>query len=81
MVVTNLEVFWSQFASVNNLGVSLTAHNSTGKNEKVHSLRVPALKFTGQLVGLKRSNYTFEITISVSMWNLEQFREKLIFCQ
>ena len=32
-------------------------------------------------VGLKNSNYTFKITIFVRMWNLGQFREKLIFCQ
>ena len=34
-----------------------------------------------EAVGLKRSNYTFKITIFVSMWNLGQFREKLIFSQ
>ena len=34
-----------------------------------------------EAAGLKKSNYTFKITIFVRMWNLGQFCEKLIFCQ
>ena len=34
-----------------------------------------------KVVGLKKSNYTLKITIFVSMWNLGQFHENLIFCQ
>ena len=51
---------------------SLTAHNwqkyipkmSLPKNSRV------------QAAGLKKSKYTFKITIFVSMWNLGQFQEK-----
>ena len=32
-----------------------------------------------EIVDVESSNYTFEITISVSMWNLGQFRENLKF--
>ena len=41
--------------------------------EKVHSLHVPAMKFTEEVVGLKNSNYTLKITVSMNMWNLGQF--------
>ena len=34
-----------------------------------------------EAVALSLSNYTCKITTFVSMWNLGQFREKLIFCQ
>ena len=34
-----------------------------------------------EAVGLKSSNYTWKIMIFANMWNLRQFREKLIFCQ
>ena len=34
-----------------------------------------------EAVGLKNSNYTWKIMIFANMWNLGQFREKLIFCQ
>ena len=34
-----------------------------------------------EAVGLKTSNYTWKIMIFANMWNLGQFREKLIFCQ
>ena len=34
-----------------------------------------------EAVGLKSSNDTFKITSFVSVLNLGQFREKLIFCQ
>ena len=34
-----------------------------------------------EAVGLKISNYTEKIMISVNMWNLGQFPEKFIFCQ
>ena len=59
------------------------AHN--WRNEKEYSWYVPAIKFKGmkQLVydGLKSCKYTWKITIFVKMWNLEQYRENLIFCQ
>ena len=32
-----------------------------------------------EAVGLKKSNYTFKITIFLSIWILGQFCEKLIF--
>ena len=32
-----------------------------------------------EAVGLKSSNYTWKIMISANMWNLGQFREKMIF--
>ena len=32
-------------------------------------------------IDLSLSNYTFEIMIFVSMWNLGQFREKSVFRQ
>ena len=34
-----------------------------------------------EAVGLKKSYYAFKTTIFVSMWELGEFREKLIFCQ
>ena len=34
-----------------------------------------------EAVGLKSSNYTWKIMIFANMWNLGQFREKLIFFQ
>ena len=37
--------------------------------------------YRGEAVGLSVNNYTFKSTIFMSMWNLGQFREKLIFCQ
>ena len=60
--------------------LGLTAQ--TGKNEKVHSLHSPDIKFIGkkQLVLYKSSNYTLKIT-NMNMWNLGQFRENLIFCK
>ena len=34
-----------------------------------------------EAVSLKNSNYTWKIMVFANMWNLGQFREKLIFCQ
>ena len=34
-----------------------------------------------EAVGLKTSNYTWKNMFFANMWNLGQFREKLIFCQ
>ena len=37
--------------------------------------------YKNEVVGLKSYKYTLKIKIFVNMWNLEQFRENLIFCQ
>ena len=34
-----------------------------------------------EAVDPESSNYTWKIMIFANMWNLGQFREKLIFCQ
>ena len=72
-------LFVSMFKAVDCL-IHLTAHNwqkwkSTFLTCHCHKIsRV-------ETVGLNKSNYCFKITIFVSMWNLGQFREILIFCQ
>ena len=59
---------------------TLTAHNCQ-KWKRVF-LTCPCHKiYRGEAVGLKSSKYTWKIMIYVNMWNLEQFRENLIFCQ
>ena len=58
----------------------LTAHN--WQKWKSIFLTCHCHKIYGvEAVGLKKSNYTFKNTMFVIMWNLGQFREKLIFCQ
>ena len=49
---------------------------TTGKNEKVRSLHVPAMHdiCREEAVGVKCSNYTYKITIFVNMWNFGQIR-------
>ena len=37
--------------------------------------------YRDEAVGLKSCKNTWKITIFVKMWNLEQYRENLIFCQ
>ena len=37
--------------------------------------------YRDEAVGLKSCKNTWKITIFVKMWNLEQYREHLIFCQ
>ena len=49
---------------------------TSGKIETVDSLHVPAMKFI-EVVCLKSSNYTLNITIFVNTWILVQFRENL----
>ena len=53
---------------------------TTGRNEKVHSLHDPAIKFYGveAVVVLKSAVYTLKITIFVKMWNLGQFGKLVI---
>ena len=56
--------------------VPLMAHN--WQRWKSTVLLYPYHKiYRVEVVCLKRSNYTFKITIFVSMWNLGQFREKI----
>ena len=58
----------------------LTAHN--WQKWKRVFLTCPCHKiYRVESVGLKCSNYTWKIMIAANMWNLGQFREKLIFCQ
>ena len=52
------------------------------KNEKVESRFLTCLChkiYRVEALGLKSFNYTFKVKIFVSMWNLGQFCEKLIF--
>ena len=58
----------------------LMAHN--WQKWKRVSLTWPYHKiYRDEAVGLKSCKYTWKITIFVKMWNLEQYRENLIFCQ
>ena len=61
--------------------MGLTAHN--WQNWKNRFPLCPSTKIDREeAVGLKRSNYTFKkMAIFMNMWNLEQFRENLIFCR
>ena len=58
---------------------ALTPHN--WQKWKRVFLTCPRHEIYGdEAVGLKSCKYTWKITIYVNMWNLVQFREKLIFC-
>ena len=58
----------------------LTAHNLQNWINiflRCHCYRI----YSVEAAGLKSSNNTLRIKIFVTMWNLGQFHEKVIFCQ
>ena len=59
--------------------LSLTTHN--WQKWKRVFLICPCLEiYRPEAVGQKNCKYTWKITIFVKMWNLGQYRDKLIFC-
>ena len=62
------------------MSYELTAHNSQ-KWKRVFLKCFCHKIYRVEAVGLKSSNYTWKIMIFANMWNLGQFREKLILCQ
>ena len=69
-----IKMFWSVRK------IQLTAHN--WQKWKRVFLTCPCHKiYRDETVGLKSCKYTWKIMIFVKMWNLEQYLEKMIFCQ
>ena len=63
-----------------------TTHTTYNSYRLINGSQLAKIKkvdkiYREEAVGLKKSNYTLKITIFVNMWNLEQFRENLIFSQ
>ena len=75
IILFTLLIFWEVFQRD-----PLTAHNWQ-KWKRVY-LTCPCHKiYRVEAAGLKMSNYTWTLMIFANMWNLGQFREKMIFCQ
>ena len=60
--------------------VTLMAHNWQKWKSIFFTCHCHKIYRVGAVV-LSINNYTLKITILVNMWNLEQFRKKLIFCK